>query len=96
MIILTPLSIILGLTATAISIIEFFLLVRLVMLFHPVKWLTSFDYAGQRLVTDSMKIVQRIWNRIGTKPLSQKGQIIIGLIVLEMLRAIIYGISGCL
>ena len=93
MIIMAPLSVLLSLAVTGILIIEFFLLVRIVRLYRQVKWLSSFDQAGQRLVADAMSLVQRIWNQIATKPLSQKGQVIIGLAVLETLRITICAIT---
>lgn len=94
MIIMAPLSVLLSLAVTGILIIEFFLLVRLVRLCRQVKWLSSFDHAGQRLVADAMSLVQRIWNQIATAPLSQKGKVIIGLAVLEILRITICAITG--
>lgn len=94
MFIMAPLSVLLSLAVTGMLIIEFFLLVRLVRLCRQVKWLSSFDQAGQRLVADTMSLVQRIWNQIATKPLSQKGQVIIGLAVLEILRITICAITG--
>jgi len=94
MIIMAPLSVLLSLAVTGILIIEFFLLVRLVRLCRQVEWLSSFDQAGQRLVADAMSLVQRIWNEIATAPLSQKGQVIIGLAVLEILRITICAITG--
>ena len=94
MIIMAPLSVLLSLAVTGILIIEFFLLVRLVRLCRQVKWLSSFDQAGQRLVADAMSLVQRIWNQIATARLSQKGQVIIGIAVLEILRIAICAITS--
>ena len=93
-ILLTPPSVLLGLVVTGILIIEFFLLVRLVIIHRQVRWLVSFDQAGQRLVDDTTGFVKKTWNRISTKSLSQKGQIIIGLVVLEIIRVAIGEIAG--
>ena len=81
----------LSLTLTAINIIEFFLLVRAVMLLKEVAWLKHFDIAGKDLVLSYTTRIDSLFYRFRSRHLSEKGRIIVGLVVLELVKTLIGG-----
>ena len=81
----------LSLVLTAINIIEFFLLVRAVMLFKEVAWLKPFDTTGKALAVNFMTRIDGMFYRIRSRRLSEKGRIFVGLVVLELIKLLIGG-----
>ena len=72
----------------AIDIVMFFLIVRLVLLSKPVKWLIPFDQAGQSLVEYTTGIVHRYWTPRSRKPLNERKLLIITLVVFLFIRSL--------
>lgn len=81
----------LSLVLTAIDITEFFLLVRAVMLFKEVAWLKHFDTAGKELTASYTTRIDSLFYRIKSKHLSERGRIIVSLVVLELVKVLIGG-----
>ena len=84
-----PLKAIQGLLFTAISIVQFFLLVRAVLLWRDVAWLRSFDVAGTGLVDGFLGLLNRVFHSMFKRRLSARGSILIGLIFLELTRLLV-------
>lgn len=82
------------LVLTAINIVEFFLLVRAVLLWKEVAWLRSFDTSGESLVSSFTTSVDRLSYRVSNRHLSTRGGVVIGLLALELIRMMIAGIYG--
>ena len=70
-----------------LDIAMFFLQIRLVMLWRNVNWLIPFDNAGKSLVnTVTVKVPQFLKTK---NPLSEKGKLIVALIVFTIARIIL-------
>ncbi len=70
-----------------LDIAMFFLQIRLVMLWRNVNWLVPFDDAGKLLVNAAIaKIPQFLKTQ---KPLSERGKLIIALVVFAIARIIL-------
>ena len=76
----------LGLAMTAINIVEFFLIVKMVMLWREIQWLKPFATAGKDLAENSTTITKKLFRRFTKKNLSNKGSIAIAVAVLELLK----------
>jgi len=88
----TPFRIVLHLVFTATSILQFFLLVRTVLLWKNVTWLKSFDTAGKDLVDGFIALLDRLFYWICRRNLSAKGSVIVGLILLELVKVFTTGV----
>ncbi|MCK4998031.1 MAG: hypothetical protein KAS23_00800 [Anaerohalosphaera sp.] len=84
-------KVLISLILTAVNITEFFLLVRTVMLFKEVAWLKPFDTAGKDLTASYTTRIDSLFYRIKSKHLSERGRMIIGLVVLELIKAFLGG-----
>jgi hypothetical protein len=87
----TLMGVILYYVFLAIDITVFFLIVRAVTLWKKISWLKPFDEAGKRLVDDYTLFVGRLWTRIAHRHLAPKGRLLIGLVMLELTRFLLFG-----
>lgn len=78
----------------AIDITVFFLIVRVVILWKKYSWLNPFNEAGKALVDEYTMFVDRLWARIINRNLAPKGRLLIGLVMLELARLLLFGISN--
>ena len=85
-------NVVLSLVLTAINIMEFFLLVRAVMMFKEVTWLSAFDTAGKDLVVSITTRVDSLFYQVRNRHLSERWRIIAGAVVLELLKALAGGV----
>lgn len=70
-----------------LDIAMFFLQIRLVLLWRNINWLVPFDNAGKSLVNSvTAKVPQFLKTQ---NPLSERGKLIVGLIVFAMARIIL-------
>ena len=88
--------IILNLVCVGINILEFFLIVRAILSWKQVSLLMGFDDAGKTLVNTYTGLIDRSWSRIVQKHLTLKGNLLIGLLLLELARIIITGLAKLL
>ena len=88
----TLFRIILHLIFTTASILQFFLLVRTVLLWKNVAWLKSFDSAGKDLVDGFITLLNRLFYWMCRRHLSTKGSVIVGLILLELAKLFTAGV----
>ena len=86
---MVPLRIAFYVIFMATSIVQFFLLIRAVLLWKEVEWLRCFDVAGKDLVDRFSSVLDRLFYRVGRRHLSAKGNVIVGLILLELAKVLI-------
>lgn len=87
---------VLSLFVLAIDVTAFFMVVSIVMLMKDISWLRSFRQAGGALVNGYTGLVDRWWKRFHLRSLSPQGKHIIGLLILELIRPILVGITHLL
>lgn len=80
---------IIDLISLAIGVLEFFIIVRLLLMWRQIKWLVPFDIAGKDLVNSFADIVNECWRKWANDELSAKGRLIVGLIALVVLRNLV-------
>lgn len=90
----TLICMILYISTLAIDITVFFLIVRTVTLGKEISWLKPFNEAGKSLVDEYTMFVDRLWYQIAHKNLALKGRLLIGLIILELARLLLFGMSS--
>jgi len=88
-----PVQILLYLIFIAASILQFFLLVRAVLLWRQIEWLKAFDKAGKDLVDKFLDLINQLFCRTFKRHLSAKGNILLGIIFLELIR-LLTGVLG--
>ncbi len=76
----------LDMVLTAINIVEFFLITKMVMLWKEFPWLKPFATAGKDLTTNCATITKKLFQRFTKRSLSNKGSIIIAIAILELLK----------
>lgn len=76
----------------ALDIALFFLQIRLILLWRTVDWLIPFDNAGESLVS---AITVRVPQLVRTKdPLSERGKLIVALLLFAIVRIILGTLLG--
>jgi len=70
-----------------LDIAMFFLQIRLVVLWRNVNWLVPFDNAGKTLVNAVTAIVSQFFKT--QNPLSERGKLIVALVVFAIARVIL-------
>ena len=80
------LNILLSFVLTAINLTEFFLLISLIMMYKEVSFLKPFATAGKDIVTGFTTFTNNLTKRLTGKTLSDKGSIVTGIVILELLR----------
>ena len=90
------LLIILNLICVGINITMFFLVIRAVMLWKKMSFFKAFDDAGKALVNAYTRMIDRLWSRMTQKHLTLKGNLLIGLVLLELTRVVIVGLAKLL
>lgn len=80
---------ILDLVGIGIDILEFFIIVKLLLMWRPIKWLVPYDTAGKDLVNSFVAVVSKRWSRWQNSELSIRGQLIVGLLILIVLRNVL-------
>jgi len=76
----------LDMALTAINIVEFFLIVKMVMLWKEIQYLKPFATAGKDLTTNCTAITNKLFHRFTKRSLSTKGSIVIAIAILELLK----------
>lgn len=82
-----------SLICIGIDIAVFFLLVRLVLMWRSISWLERLNDIGKNLVDALGAYAGRLWYRGTRKPLSEKGQLIVSLLALSIIRLVLCGIA---
>jgi hypothetical protein len=77
---------ILDFIGTGIGILEFFIIVRLLLMWWQIKWLVPFDTAGKDLVNSFADVINKYWRRWRNSELSIRGRLIVGMIALIAIR----------
>ena len=94
---LNPLTTLLALLTLGIDIGLFFLLVRLLWLWRPVKGLAGLNQAGEILVNQIVKVIEILTRKFTACELSEKGKLAIGITFLTLvnllLKALLHGVN---
>ena len=80
------LMVILSLIVVGINVTIFFLVIRAVIIWKNVSFFRGFDVAGKSLVDTYTRFIERLWSRFTQKHLTLKGNLLIGLILLELAK----------
>ena len=88
-----PVQIALHLTFIAASILQFFLVVRTVLLWRQIEWLKAFDCTRKVLVDKYLDMINQLFSRTFKRCLSTRGKILLGMIFLELVR-LLAGVIG--
>ena len=82
-------KVILEFVDVGVMILEFFIIIRLLLMWRQINWLVPFDTAGKDLVNYFVAVVNKCWSRWRNNELPLKGQLIVGLIILVVLRNVL-------
>ena len=85
---------ILHITCVGLDIAILLLLCRLILMWRSISWLERLNDIGKNLVDALGAYAGRLWYRGTQKPLSEKGQLIVSLLALSIIRLVLCGIAG--
>jgi len=89
MILLKPLAVFFCLVCIGLDVAMFFILVRFLLLWWRTGWLERLNEVGRNLVDTFTAKVSRFWCRASHKRLSDRGELLVGLMVLLVARILL-------